>query len=60
MTISVGGFAVSYGVYSGVLYDSYQYCMIMVVERRMFSARGRYGQAANIPTQNGKCNSVII
>ncbi len=31
MTIPLGEFAVSYGVYSVVFYDSYQYCMIMVV-----------------------------
>jgi hypothetical protein len=60
MTVSVEGFAVSYVVYSGVLYDSYQYCMLMVVREAYALSTWNIWQAANVPTQNGKCDSIII
>ena len=60
MTILVGGFTVSYAVYPGVLYDSYQYCMLMVVRKAYALSTWEIWQAANVPTQNGKCDSTII
>jgi hypothetical protein len=60
MTILVGGFTVSYVVSSGVLYDLYQYCMPMIVREAYALSTWEMWQAANIPTQNGNCDSIII
>lgn len=57
MMVTVGGSAVSYGVYSGVLYDSYQYCMIMVVREAYGLSTWEIRASSKHP--NSKCKCIL-
>jgi hypothetical protein len=57
MMVAVGGSAVSYGVYSGVLYDSYQYCMIMVVREAYGLSTWEIRASSKHP--NSKCKCIL-